>query len=286
MTIDRKRHAEKAAAFLRLHRGPRILILPNVWDPLGARMLEALGYPAVATTSMAVAMSMGYDDGELITFDRMIEAIEHIASAVEVPVSADIERGYATTAGGVEANVRRAIAAGAVGVNIEDSLEAGHALRGVDEQCERLRAARAGADRESVPIVINARIDTYASGMAGSKEELLDETITRARSYLAAGADCVYPIKLGDVESLTVLRDAIDGAPINVYAIAGTAPLRELEVAGIRRVSLGPGLLKSGVATMKRAAEALLNYGSYDVFTDGALTNDELRALVRTDSMR
>jgi 2-methylisocitrate lyase-like PEP mutase family enzyme len=283
MTVD---HGGKARVLLALHQGPRILVLPNIWDPLGARMLEALGYPAVATASMAVAFSLGYDDGERASLDAMIDAIERIAAAVSVPVTADIEGGYAGTPAGVGATVRRVIEAGAVGVNIEDGTFDGGPLRTIDEQSERIRAARSAAEREGVPLVINARIDTYLGGVTGTNEELIEETVARARAYLAAGADCVYPIMLGDLASLMRLRDAVGGAPINVLATTGTPPLRDLEAAGIRRVSVGPGLLKASLTAMKRVAAELLNYGSYDVFTKGVMTSDEARALVRTDRMK
>jgi len=286
MTIDPSRQAEKARVLRKLHAGPKILVLPNVWDALGARMLESLGYPAVATASMAVAFSLGYDDGERITLDAMLGAIARVASAVDVPVSADVEGGYADTPEGVAKTIRRVIEAGAVGVNIEDSIVEGEPLRPVDAQCERIRAARAAADAAGVPVVINARVDTFVGGVEGTKEELLEETVVRSRAYLGAGADCVYPMTLGDLPSLVRLRDAIGGAPINVFAAAGVAPLRDLEAAGIRRVSLGPGLLKASLTTMKRVASELLNYGSYDVFTKDVMTSAEARAFVRTDRMK
>jgi len=235
---------------------------------------------------MAVAFSLGYDDGESVSLDAMIDAIERIAAAVSVPVTADIEGGYAGTPAGVGATVRRVIEAGAVGVNIEDGTFDGGPLRTIDEQSERIRAARSAAEREGVPLVINARIDTYLGGVTGTNEELIEETVARARAYLAAGADCVYPIALGDLASLMRLRDAVGGAPINVLATTGTPPLRDLEAAGIRRVSVGPGLLKASLTAMKRVAAELLNYGSYDVFTKGVMTSDEARALVRTDRMK
>jgi len=268
MTIDRVRQAQKARALLELHRGPRMLVLPNVWDPLGARMLEVLGFPAVATASSSVAYSLGYLDGEHVGFETMLGVIERIASCVSVPMTADIERGYSETLDGLAANIRRVIDAGAVGVNLEDSTFEGGPLRAIEEQAERIRAVRDAADGEGVPIVINARIDTYLSRVGNSDKERLAETIARGRAYADAGASCLYPITLDDIDSLKRLR-AETGAPINVYARKGTPPMLELEAAGVARLSLGPGLQRASVAAIKRVAEELLRYGSYDEFTGG-----------------
>ena len=117
-----------------LHRGPELLILPNIWDPLGARMLAALGFPAVATASASVAFSLGYDDGQRIRFETMLDVIRRIAGAVTVPVTADLEAGWAVDADEVAANVRRAMLAGAVGINLEDSLVEGGPLLPIEQQ--------------------------------------------------------------------------------------------------------------------------------------------------------
>lgn len=268
MTFDSVRQAQKARAFLELHHGPRMLVLPNVWDVLGARVLEVLGFPAVATASSSVAYSLGYLDGEQVGFETMLGVIERIASSVDVPMTADIERGYSETLDGIAANIRRVVGAGAVGVNLEDSTFEGGPLRAIEEQAARIRAAREAADGEGVPIVINARIDAYLSGVGGSEEERLEETVARGRAYADAGASCLYPITLHDIDSLKRLRDET-GAPINVYAKKGTPPMRELEAAGVSRLSLGPGLQRASVAAIKRVAEELLRYGTYDEFVGG-----------------
>ncbi len=267
MSFDRDRQAQKARAFLALHDDPRLLVLPNVWDPLGARMVESLGFPAVATASAAIAYSLGYDDGQLISFEAMLDAIERVAASVDVPVTADIESGYAGSLDDLGANMRKVIHAGAVGVNIEDSNAAGEQLRSIDEQIARIRAVRAAADEEGVPLVINGRIDTHFGGVQGSDEELLQETIKRSRAYLDAGADCIYPLLLSDTDALDRLRDAT-GARVNVYATMKLAPMRELETMGIARLSIGPGLLRASYATMKKVAEGLRDYGSYASFAD------------------
>lgn len=270
----------RAARLLALHHAPELLLLPNVWDPLGARMLESMGFPAVATASAAVAYSLGYRDGEAMPFGEMLAAIRRVASCVDVPVTADIERGYSDTPDGVAANVARVIEAGAVGVNIEDSLAEGGELRDVDRQGERIAAARSAADAAAVPLVINARVDVFMSRPSDSDEARLEETIGRARRYLSAGADCVYPITLNDLDLLKQLRRAID-TPINVYASPGTPSVPDLEAAGIARLSLGPGLLKASLSAMKRVAEELRGGGSYEAFTSGVVSSQEIEGYLK-----
>ncbi len=285
MASTKKALAAKARRLMELHREPKLLVLPNIWDPLGARMLESLGYPAVATASAAVAWSLGYDDGERIAFETMLDAIARIASAVDVPLAADIERGYAGSAGDLAVNVRAVIHAGAVGINLEDSLAEGGALRPVAEQAERIHAARAAAKAERVPLVINARVDTYLRSAGQTAEDRFEETVRRGRAYLGAGADCLYPIGLADLETLVRLREACDGAALNVLARLGAPSMRDLEAAGIARLSVGPGLLEASLGRMKRIATELLNYGSYDIVASGAVSRDEIQRYLSKGSL-
>jgi 2-methylisocitrate lyase-like PEP mutase family enzyme len=282
--MNREAQIRKAERFLELHHAPELLVLPNIWDPLGARLLEGLGYPAVATASAAVAFSLGYDDGERITFDAMLDVIRRIASSVDVPVTADIERGYAEDPQEVAENIRRVLEAGAVGINIEDSTAVGEALYPTDYQCERLQAIRRMAEREGIPLVINARTDLFFGGIDGSTEEKVKETIARGKAYLEAGADCLYPILLGDLDALKPIQ-AETGGPINVYASASTASMRELEAAGISRLSLGPGLLKASLTEMRRVALGLLEYGPYSLFTEGVMSTPDVRQYISDNKM-
>jgi 2-methylisocitrate lyase-like PEP mutase family enzyme len=275
--------AQKAEAFRALHHGGRLLVLPNVWDPLGARMLEELGYPAVATASASIAFSLGYEDGERITFDAMLAAVRRVAGAVDVPVTADIERGFADSPDDVAANVRRVLEAGAVGINLEDSRPDG-TLYEIDAQCERIAAVRTMADGEGVPLFVNARCDAYSTNAMGSHDANLTETITRERAYVEAGADGIYPITIGDAESLTEIGRAVT-APINVFASATAAPMRELERIGVQRLSLGPGLMRASFATMKAVAKGLLAYESYDRFTTDVPAGRDIEGVLRPGPM-
>lgn len=280
--MDKITQIQKAKKFLALHHEPKLLVLPNIWDPLGARLLEGLGYPAVATASAAVAYSLGHDDGQKIKFDAMLDVIERIASSVAVPMTADIERGYAEHPQEIAENIRQVMHAGAVGINFEDSSFEGGPLQPIDFQCERIQAIRNMADKEGIPLVINARIDVFMRSADISRSEKIAETISRGKAYLDAGADCLYPIGPGDVETLKRIREETE-APINVYASKLAASMKELAAIGISRLSLGPGLIRASLTTMRNVAQQLLDYGPYDSFSaDDIMTSDEIRKYIST----
>lgn len=277
MNIQAQR--DKAKRLLDLHHQQSLLVLPNIWDPLGARLLQDSGYPAAATASAAVAYSQGFDDGENIPFQRMLEIIGSIASAVDIPVTADVESGYAETPDDVAENIRQVLKAGAVGINFEDSMKDSGTLRPVDSQCRRIAAIRSMADQEGIPLVINARVDVYVNHSGPANAESLAETVTRAQAYLEAGADCIYPILLGDLDSLKSLAHQIN-APINVLATATLPPMSELLAAGVKRLSLGPGLLKATLACMRNIVTELKATGSYASFTRNAMPSSEIRRIL------
>lgn len=227
-----------------LHRGP-ILVLPNVWDVGSALVVAALpGCRALATTSSGVAASLGYPDGERIPADEMLAAVDRIARAVDLPVTADLEAGYGDPA----ATARVAVAAGVAGLNLED--KAGP----VEEHVERIRAVRATVGDA---LVINARTDVFLEGTGG-----VDEAVARANAYLAAGADCAFPIGVSDGATIAELAGRIDG-PINVLAGVGSPPIAELEAMGVARVTFGSGLARAAYAAAVGAASELLTEGTY-----------------------
>ena len=175
---------DKAAALLALHAGPGF-VLPNAWDAGSARVLEQVGFPAIATTSAGIAWSCGVPDGEALDRDVMLERVGVIVAAVSVPVTADLEAGYGDTADEVGRTVALAVDLGAVGANLED---AGNGeLFPIDEAVDRIAAARAAAPDGT--FVLNARTDTYFAGTTG---DVFGETVERAVRYLEAGADCVF----------------------------------------------------------------------------------------------
>jgi 2-methylisocitrate lyase-like PEP mutase family enzyme len=234
---------EKAAAFRRMHHEPPILVLPNAWDVASAKALAAIkGCRALATSSAAVARSLGHEDGERAPAAEMVEAARRIAAAVEVPVTADLERGY----GDPVATARAAWEAGLVGINFEDSTRAG--LVPLEEQVDVIRAIR-----DEVPeLVVNARVDVFLGIGRGD----VDEAVERANAYLAAGADCAYPI-LAPVVSIAELARRIDG-PTNVIVQKGTPDAAELQALGVARLTWGSGLATAAYEEAVRVASAAL----------------------------
>lgn len=268
--------AAKAQALLDLHHNGKLLILPNVWNPIGARMLQAKGFPAVATASAAIAESLGYSDGEQLKLDTMLEMVARIARSVDVPVTADFEAGYSNTITGLQENISRLLDTGAVGINFEDGLEDSSRLRPIAEQVERIQAVREAAERKGVHLVINARADSFFAEGFSSDEERLEDVITRVNAYIQAGADSTYPIGRGDGETLKILRKRIS-APINVLATAKTASLKELQELGINRVSFGPYIFRSLLAKASAMYDAINDLGGYEIVMNGSFTGSDVR---------
>jgi len=236
----------KAEAFRRMHREPPILVLPNAWDVASAKVLAGLdGCRALATSSAAVARSLGFEDGERAPRNVMLEAARRIAAAVEVPVTADLERGY----GDPVETASIAWEMGLVGMNIEDSTRAG--IVAVEEQVDVVRAIR-----EAVPeLVLNARVDVFLGIGRGD----VDEAVERANAYLDAGADCAYPI-LCPPDSIAALAHRIHG-PLNVIATGAGPTPAELQELGVARLTWGSGLATAAYAEAASIARAALRSG-------------------------
>ncbi|MFJ1600351.1 isocitrate lyase/phosphoenolpyruvate mutase family protein [Streptomyces sp. NPDC088261] len=275
---DRTQH-DRARAFRTLHRPSSPLALANAWDVASARLIEAAGSAAVATTSAGVAWSLGAADGNEIDRERAVDLVARIAAAVDVPVSADIESGFGATAAEVGETVAQVIAAGAVGVNIEDAhTDPAVPLRPAAEQAARIAAARAAAEATGVPLFINARTDTYLSG-ALDESVRLRETLDRARTYLAAGADGIFVPGVTDLAEVAALTDGID-APVNILVGSGAPSVADLARCGVARISLGSSVVLSAYAVVRRAIEELLGTGTYGGLANG-LEYGELNALMR-----
>ncbi|GGS66759.1 carboxyvinyl-carboxyphosphonate phosphorylmutase [Planobispora rosea] len=227
----------KAAALRRLHVAGDPLVLPNAWDAASARMAEAAGLPAVATSSAATAAVLGYDDGEAAPVEEVLAAAGRIVRAVSLPVTVDFERGYGLAPAEL---VERFAATGAVGLNLEDSNPPDGNMVDVAEQTDFLAAVRDAAVSLNVDLVINARTDAFLR-RSGPPEAQLAATLDRGARYLAAGADCVYPIGVGDPDVIRVLAEGIPG-PVNVAYGLGKLSLAELAALGVARVSFGPAL--------------------------------------------
>src|SRR6476620_7656821 len=190
---------EKAALFHQLHHSGELLILPNIWDPLGALLLESLQYKAVATASASIGYSNGYYDGEKIPFAKVLTICKNIVNSVKLPVTADIESGYADNDKQLYENITKLLEAGIVGINIEDTDARTHTLNAVDVQCRKISLIRKLADEKGIPLFINARTDVYIhTGLFATSEETLNETIKRGAAYKEAGADGFYPIVMSN----------------------------------------------------------------------------------------
>ncbi len=262
-----KAQQAKAKSLRSLHDSTEVLILPNAWDAGSAAVIAAAGARAIATTSGGVAWSLGRTDGHGLTRAEMVEHVRRIVSAVDAPVSADVEGGYGPAPQDVAETVEAVVAAGAVGVNIEDSRAPGGPLFDAHEQAERLRAARAAAERAELPdLVINARTDVFLFGV-GDPEGRLDNVLARAVAYAEAGADGLFVPGLVDLDTLATLAKATS-LPINVMASPGAPSVAEFEAAGVRRVSLGTALPQATYALASRAATEMLTKGTYSALDD------------------
>ena len=249
MTDELKARAERFGA---LHVPGEPVILPNAWDVTSARTFEKAGFPALATSSSAVAHSLGYKDGEETPPEEMFAAVARITRAVEVPVTADIERGYGLSPGAI---VERLLDAGAVGCNLEDSDPPSGELIAAEAQAEWLGEVRGAAESVGVPLVVNARVDVHLKEW-GEPEDRTPEAIRRGRAYLEAGASCVYPIglaSLAEIEEFT----AGAGGPVNVVFLPNGPSLADLARVAVARVSFGGGLHIAMRAVLRRLAERI-----------------------------
>jgi 2-methylisocitrate lyase-like PEP mutase family enzyme len=256
-------HIARAVRFYRLHEGPEPLRLVNAWDRLSARVFRLAGAPAIATSSFAVALARGYGDGQNIPWAVARDVVADVVDAAgDVPVTADIEAGQGSAPSDVAAAVDDVIAAGAVGVNIEDSLP-GHSgeLFTTQAQCDRLRAARAAAERRALPLYINARCDVYF-GAQIAETERPERLLERAAAYVDAGASGVFVPGLTDAGVLARLC-AATGAPVNVMLWPGLPSIEALTEIGVRRISQGAASFLLDVGYLERMTKAYLE-GPYE----------------------
>jgi 2-methylisocitrate lyase-like PEP mutase family enzyme len=235
---DRASSAQKAARLRALHVPGNPLVVPNVWDAVSATMVIDAGFPVIATSSAATAAILGYADGEATPVEEVLAATMRIVRVVSAPVTVDFERGYGLPAHEL---VERFSATGAVGLNLEDSNPVTGEMIDPAEQADFLASVRQAAGSLGVDLVVNARTDAFLRH-AGSPAEQLEATLERGTRYLAAGADCIYPIGLGDFAVIREVTAGIAG-PVNVgYGRPGERPLAELAALGVARVSFGPSL--------------------------------------------
>jgi 2-methylisocitrate lyase-like PEP mutase family enzyme len=259
MTPSQATDLESRCDLLRsLQRPGDPLLLPNAWDVATARAVVGAGFPVVATTSGGVAATLGYEDHEGAPADEMLAAATRIASGVDVPVTVDAEAGYGMDPAELVTALRRA---GAAGFNLEDTDYAAGGLRDGDRHAEWLGAVRRAASGDDYRPVINARIDVFLGPFLGgagpgTQAELVPEALRRARAYVEAGVDCVYPIALWETDALRDFMSEATG-PVNVVRLPQTPSHAELAALGIARVSWGPFLYRDAMARFEDQLAAL-----------------------------
>ena len=280
MAANKFSQAEKAKQFYDLHHADKLLILPNIWDVLGAKLLEDLGYPAIATASASVAYSNGYNDGEIISFADVLLILKKIAGSVNVPVTADVESGYAQNENQLKENIRRLIETGIVGINIEDTDKKTKTLVPAEVQSEKIKLIKDIAREMNVPLFINARTDCFIHEKSFASSQLkLEEAIKRGLAYKAAGADCFYPILARNEDEIKAIVEQVE-MPVNIITMPGIPALKVLQEIGVARVSLGPSFLKYALKNMKDLAIKLQSQQGLEDITDNNFTSEYLKHLV------
>jgi 2-methylisocitrate lyase-like PEP mutase family enzyme len=270
---------EKRAAFRALH-AEGCFVLPNPWDIGSARMLQGLGFQALASTSSGFAWSTGGADGTS-SRDAVLAHLRALCEATDLPVNADFEGGYATTAEGVAESVRMAIATGVAGLSIEDSTgDAAQPLRAVADAVERMRAARAAIDGSGGDTLLVGRAENFIVG----RPDLAD-TIARLKAYADAGADCLYAPGIHTREQIDAVVAAVKPKPVNLLLGAATDwTLADVAAMGVRRISVGGGLARAAWAGFLRAARGLAQ-GRFDGLA-GATPGPELNAFFRGGELK
>jgi 2-methylisocitrate lyase-like PEP mutase family enzyme len=276
--MNRDRQKSLAEAFCRLHHGPNSLVLANCWDVASARIVEAAGAPAIATSSAGVAYTLGYPDGQRISREEMLAVVARVARAVKVPVTADVESGYGARPEDAARTAQAVIEAGAVGMNLEDSTEESDAaLIDIALAVEKIQAVREAGAKAGLPLVINARTDVYLN-QVGAPELRYEHALRRAAAFRDAGADCIF--LPGVKDSAVIARFVKDlNFPINILAGPGSPPLAELQRLGVARVSLGSKPMLAGLGVLRRLLQELQQKGTY-ASLEGAVTYAEMQKLL------
>jgi 2-methylisocitrate lyase-like PEP mutase family enzyme len=251
---------ERIAAFHRLHAAG-CFVMPNPWDAGSARALEQLGFPALATTSAGFAWTLGRADNQ-ITLDQALAHLRTVAAAVEVPVNADFEGGFAVEPERVAAHVKLAAATGIAGLSIEDSTgDETEPLYEFDLAVERIRAARRAIDESGTGVLLTARSEGFVCGRPD-----IDETVRRLRAYSAAGADCLYAPRIDRVGHLDAIVAAVSPKPVNLLINAPFTTVAEAAARGVRRISVGGTLARTAWSGFLRAAREIADSGTFSCF--------------------
>ncbi len=254
--------ADRVAEFHRLH-SEGCFVMPNPWDAGTARVLEQMGFPALATTSCGMAWTLGLSDNK-VPLDEALAHLRSIAGAVDVPINADFEGGYAVEPAGVAENVALAAATGIAGLSIEDSSgDAENPLFDFDLAVERVRAAREAIDASGTGVVLTGRSEGFVCGRPD-----IDETIRRLTAYAEAGADCLYAPRIDSVDHVTAIVSAVAPKPVNLLINAPFITVAEAAELGIRRISVGGTLARTAWGGFLEMAKEIAEAGTFTGFDD------------------
>jgi 2-methylisocitrate lyase-like PEP mutase family enzyme len=253
-------HDDRIAEFRRLHSSG-CFVMPNPWDAGSARVLEQMGFKALATTSAGLAWTLGRADSQ-VTLDQALEHLRVVVGAVTVPVNADFEGGYAVDPQHVAENVKLAVDTGIAGLSIEDSSgDAADPLFDFDLAVQRVAAARRAIDETGSGVVLTGRSEGFVCGRPD-----IDETIRRLRAYAEAGADCLYAPRIDTVEHVAAIVAAVAPKPVNLLINAPFTTVEEAAGLGVRRISVGGTLARTAWAGFLQAAEEIADAGTFSRF--------------------
>jgi 2-methylisocitrate lyase-like PEP mutase family enzyme len=263
---------DKAELLRKLHGGPEVLVVPNAWDAISACVIEAEGFPVIATTSLGMAAVLGYLDGEQIPRQEMLFLVGRIAQTVQIPVTADLEAGY----GDAAQTARDLISSGAVGLNLED--RADDKMIPLADAVAAIRAVRAVGEAQGVPLVINARTDIFLA-KDGEESTRLDRAAERLNAYHQAGADCLFAPGIADADTIGRMVSAVTG-PLNVLASPASPTIPEMKKLGVRRVSFGSGPSRVALGGLQRFLRVLRSEGTFPALAKEAPGYQEIQTLL------
>jgi 2-methylisocitrate lyase-like PEP mutase family enzyme len=274
--VDQRKMAEKFVSF---HSDPELLVLPNAWDAVSAKIYETTGFKAVGTTSAGIAAVLGYPDGQRMSLEENLSMVRRMTRSLRIPVSADIEAGYLSTRRNIGDVVRSVIDSGAVGLNLEDGTGDGaRPLFPVSVMVERIRGMRRTADEAGIPICLNLRTDVYLVEEMDS-EQSFRLAVERGNAYREAGADCIFVPDVGDLDKNTIrLLVKEIKSPLNIIAGDNTPTIAELQDLGVSRLSTGPRPMRACLSLLRKMAGEWLVDGSYSLMNQSTLTYSEVNS--------
>jgi len=266
----------KARDFLALHHAPELLILPNAWDAASAKLFETEGFKAIATTSAGIAAVLGYADGQEMSLEENLAISKIIVRNTDLPVTVDMEAGYATSTDDLARAARLVLDIGAVGLNLEDSSgDPANPLYDTQLQTEKIRAMRAMCSQEGIHLVINARTDTCLINDDISTG--IRQAIERGNAYREAGADCIFVPDMEnlDQQAISKLVREID-APVNILAGTNTPPITVLQDLGVARLSMGPRPMRAALSLLRNMSREIRKEGTFNLMTDSSISYSDV----------